>query len=114
MKEKYASRGGNALRGLLAGSLILGVVNPYEIPVLMVLFIAGLAILLDALLLFGKNIHPATTSFMALIGAIFSVIFSVAGYAHFYLAIIFLVTALLYVQAFLAREKTVKHEEKEE
>jgi len=115
MKDKYTSRGINALRGVLAGSLIIGsVTNPYEIPIRLILFLVGLAVLLDALLLFGKNVHPATTSCMALIGAILAVIFTVIEYAHFYLAIMFFVTILLYIYIFLTRERIVKeHEEKE-
>lgn len=113
--KKYTSRGMNSLKGLLAGSLIIGgVINPYSIIIQIILFLVGLAVLLDALLLFGKDTHPATTSVMALIGAILAVIFTVINYSHFYLAIVFFVTVLLYIYVSLTRESIVKeHGEKE-
>jgi uncharacterized membrane protein YhaH (DUF805 family) len=114
-ERKYTSRSSNALRGFLSGSLIIGsVINPYSIVIQIILFLVGLAILLDALLLFGRNVHPATTSCMALLGAILAVIFTVIDYAHFYIAIMFFVTVLLYIYVFLTRERIVEHEEEGE
>ncbi|NIO23219.1 MAG: hypothetical protein GTN38_04305 [Candidatus Aenigmarchaeota archaeon] len=114
-EKKYTTRSTNALRGFLSGSLIIGsVINPYSIVIQIILFLVGLAILLDALLLFGRNIHPATTSFMALIGAIITTIFTFINYAHFYLAIIFFVAVILYIYVFSTRERILEHEEREE
>lgn len=114
-ERKYTSRSSNALRGFLSGSLIVGsVINPYSIVIQIVLFLIGLAMLLDSLLLFGRNVHPATTSCMALLGAILVVIFTVINYAHFYIAIMFFVTILLYIYISLTRERIVKEHEGEE
>ena len=73
---------------------------------------AVFAMLFDALLIYGKNHHPVTTLFMAVVGGFLSILFTIIGYAHFYLAIIVFITILLYIYVFLTREKILNEHEK--
>lgn len=111
---KYTCRGSNALKGFLSGSLIMGsIINPYSIIVQVVLLIIGFLMLLDAILIFGKNVHPATTSAMAVTGAVVAVLFTLLGYIHLYLSVMIFLSILLYVCMFAAREKTARGIESE-
>jgi hypothetical protein len=103
--KKHTSRGINTLKGFLSGSLIIGsVINPYSIIIQLIMFLVGVAVLMHALLLYGKNIHPATTVSMAIIGGVLSILFTFIGYAHFYMALIFFVTILLYIYISMVRK----------
>lgn len=111
--RKHTSRGINVLKGFLSGSLLVGsVVNPYSIIIQLIMFLVGAAVLMHALLLYGKHTHPATTVFMAVIGGVLSILLTVTGYAHFYLALIFSITVLLYIYISLVREGVVIRHEK--
>lgn len=115
MKKEGKSMWSNALKGFLAGSLIIGsVINPLTLPIQIILFIIGILILLDALLLYGKNTHPGTTSVISLIGAVFSILFTALNYVYFYLAIILFVSVLLYIYRLSIREKISERRGKKE
>ncbi len=110
--RRHTSQGINALKGFLSGSLIIGgAINPYSLPVQAILFLIGLVMLLDAYFLYGKDNHPATTSFLALFGAVFSTAFTLLGYAAFYLAVMLFVTALVYAHFYVTRKGAPRHQE---
>ena len=96
----------SALKGFLAGSLISGgIANPYGIGIQAGLFVIGLLVLLDTLLPSGKEMYGVTTAMTSIAGFIIALLLSWMGYSLYYLALVVIVTVLVYINRIMDLSK---------
>lgn len=79
------------------------IINPYTIIVQIIFFLVGLLMFFDAVFIYHKNRHPATTFCVAVMGGLVSIIMTITGNANLYLVLVFLITALIYIYVSLTR-----------
>jgi hypothetical protein len=85
------------LKGLLAGSLIVGsVINPTGFAAV-ILFLIGLYVLIDTIVPYGEQPYPVLTVGFALLGSIIAFAFSAAGLGIPYLVLAVVLTLLVYL-----------------
>jgi hypothetical protein len=61
----------------------------------------------DAVLIYHKNRHPATTLCMAVLGGLISIIMTFTVNANMYLMMVFLITALIYIYVSIIRRNII-------
>ena len=107
MNKKKGPKASNSLKGFISGSLIIGgAINPFNIVIQILLIVVGILVLMDALLMYGKNVFPATTTIAAILGAVLAVIFTLIGYSSYFLSLMMFIFVVLYLY-YLAAKKGV-------
>ena len=87
----------SVLKGFLSGSLIVGsIINPFGI-VSILLFIIGAYVFIDTVIPFGEDPYPVLTVICAFIGSVIVFIISYSGLAVPYMALVVVITILLYL-----------------
>jgi len=84
------------------------IINPYTIIVQIIFFLVGLLMFFDAVFIYHKNRHPATTFCVAVLGGAISIIMTFTGNAATYLVLVFLITAIIYIYVSLVRRGVIK------
>ncbi len=113
-----------ALKGLVAGSFILGsLLNPIWLPFQIALFIAAIVIVLDSAIPYGRPNYMATLSIMFVAGIIAAYASWALGYGMEWTGLMVIVAALVYLYRGILRktwkkggkpEKPKEEEESEE
>ena len=112
-RKKTTSKGVNSIRGFLAGSLIIAsLINSFNIFGQIVLFIIGLLVILDCIMLHGRDTHILTTLFFAVIGGAVAILLTLFGYGIVYLTVIGVIVFLVYVYRFIIMKGVVGQPEK--
>ena len=83
------------------------IINPYTIIVQIIFFLVGLLMFFDAVFIYHKNRHPATTLCMAVLGGLISITMTFTGNASLYLVLVFLITTLIYIYVSLVRRGVI-------
>jgi hypothetical protein len=96
------------LKGMTGGSLLVGgIVTGYGLLVQALLFIMGLAILVDSVMVTGKGVFIVISLLSALVFGVITLILSITQLIAAYLVIIFIIALLLYSGIILSSWKKV-------
>lgn len=113
-RKKTTSKGVNSIRGFLAGSLMIAsLINFFSIFGQIVLFFIGFLVLMDCIMLHGRDTHILTTNLFAVIGGIISIILTLYGYGLVYLTVVGVIVFLMYVYRFIIMKRVVGQPEKQ-
>jgi hypothetical protein len=87
----------NLLKGVLGGSLLAGgLANPWGVIIQAILFLAGLFMIIDGIMVSVKGVFIVICLMAAIFGGALSLVLSVAGMGIPYLAAIIIISILLY------------------
>lgn len=99
----------NSLRGFLAGSLMTaGLINYFNAAGQITLFIIGLLVLIDSLMLHGRDTHIATTLFFAVMGGVVSIFLTLLYYGFVYIAVVIVAIFLLYLHRLTKSKRSLR------
>ncbi|MEE9406288.1 MAG: hypothetical protein V3V26_02680 [Candidatus Aenigmarchaeota archaeon] len=94
-----------ALKGLVAGSFILGsIINPIWFPFRIILFIAAIVIVLDSAIPYGRPNHMATLSILFILGIIMAYATWMLGYGMEWLILMVIAAILVYLYRGILRK----------
>lgn len=90
------------LKGVLGGSMLVGgLANPYGPVIQAMLFLFGLFVLIDGVMVTGKGVFIVICLLSAVIFGVFTLVFSATSLGTPYLIIIFIIALILYIGRFL-------------
>ncbi len=94
-----------ALKGLVAGSFILGsIINPVWLPFQVILFVAAIIIVLDSAIPYGRPNHMATLSILFILGIIMAYATWMLGYGMEWLILMVIAAILVYLYRGILRK----------
>lgn len=92
--------------------MIASLINFFNAFGQIILFIIGFLVLLDCVMLHGRDTHILTTLFFAVIGGAVAILLMLFGYGLAYLTVIFVIIFLMYVYRLIIRKGVMGQPEK--
>lgn len=92
--------------------MIASLINFFNIFGQIVLFFIGLLVLVDCIMLHGRDTHILTTLFFAVIGGVVAILLTLFGYGLVYLTVVGVIVFLMYVYRFIIMKRVVGQYEK--
>lgn len=90
------------LKGMLGGSMIVGgLANPFGLIIQAILFLFGLFILIDGVMVTGKGVFIVICLISAVIFGVLTLVLSATGLGIPYLAAVFIIAFFLYLGTLL-------------
>jgi len=102
------------LKGVAGGSLLVGgIANPYGIIIQAMLFLAGLLILMDGVMVTGKGVFIVICLIAAVVFGALTLVISMVGLGMPWLLVMLLIAAGLHYQTLARLYKRITHGEVE-
>ena len=97
---------GSILKGFLSGSVMASAVFlDMGLALQAVVFVIGLVMFLDAIIMFGEETHIATVALSFLISILVTFVLYMSGLSLYYLILVAIAGGIYYVHRFLKRLK---------
>jgi hypothetical protein len=97
------------IKGLLCGSMVIGsLAVPNGILVQLALFLIAALVFLDALFMFGREIHLLSFLLSLMAGLILGIVFALSGLIGPLMVVAFVVMAMVYLYEFMGHREARK------